>query len=183
MQIHETDIPDVLVVEPTAYEDERGLFYESFNKAEFSRRTGLTVEFVQDNHSRSVENVLRGLHYQVAPKAQGKLIRAVEGTIFDVAVDIRVGSPTFGKWVSRILSAENRLQLWIPPGFAHGFATLTKVAEVLYKATEYYSPEHERSIRWNDTNLAIEWPLKQPPIVSVKDRNAACFAPEGQQAL
>lgn len=177
MRLHETEIAEVLVVEPSVYEDERGYFFESFNATAFQRSTGISANFVQDNHSSSRKNVLRGLHYQAAPKAQGKLIRVVSGAIFDVAVDVRAGSPTCGKWVGRVLSSENRLQLWIPEGFAHGFLALTDVVDVLYKATDYYSPDHERSIRWDDSELSIKWPLHDAPIVSDKDRNARYFAP------
>lgn len=167
-----TEIHDVLIIQPKVFGDERGFFLESFNQQEFSEKTDLDVEFVQDNHSRSMQNVLRGLHYQKL-QPQGKLIRVVVGDILDVAVDIRLSSPTFGKWVSYYLSAENKHQLWVPPGFAHGFLVISDVAEVLYKATDYYSPEHERSIRWDDPDLAIEWNLNTSPILSSKDKAGA----------
>jgi len=163
-------IPDVIRFEPKVFGDERGFFFESFNAREFAKATGLEAQFVQDNHSRSRQGVLRGLHYQLAPKAQGKLVRVTEGEVFDVAVDIRRGSPTFGQWVGEILSAENKRQLWIPAGFAHGFAVLSENAEFLYKTTDYWSPEHERCIRWDDPTLAIPWPVPGTPLVSDKDR-------------
>lgn len=163
-------IPDVILFEPKVFGDERGFFFESFNACEFAKATGLEAQFVQDNHSRSRQGVLRGLHYQLAPKAQGKLVRVTEGEVFDVAVDIRRGSPTFGQWVGEILSAENKRQLWIPAGFAHGFAVLSENAEFLYKTTDYWSPEHERCIRWDDPELAIPWPVPGTPLVSDKDR-------------
>lgn len=163
-------IPDVILFEPKVFGDERGFFFESFNAREFAKATGLEVQFVQDNHSRSRQGVLRGLHYQLAPKAQGKLVRVTEGEVFDVAVDIRRGSPTFGQWVGEILSAQNKRQLWIPAGFAHGFAVLSENAEFLYKTTDYWSPEHERCIRWDDPTLAIPWPVPGTPLVSDKDR-------------
>lgn len=152
-------IADVILLEPRVFNDERGFFFESFNKARFSELTGIDIDFVQDNHSYSTQGVLRGLHYQMEPKAQGKLVRIVSGEVFDVAVDIRKDSPTFGKWVGEILSAENKKQLWIPAGFAHGFLTLSKYAEMLYKTTDYYAPECERSIIWNDPDIGIDWPL------------------------
>lgn len=163
-------IPDVVLFEPKVFGDERGFFFESFNAREFAKATGLEAQFVQDNHSRSRQGVLRGLHYQLAPKAQGKLVRVTEGEVFDVAVDIRRGSPTFGQWVGEILSAENKRQLWIPAGFAHGFTVLSENAEFLYKTTDYWSPEHERCIRWDDPTLAIPWPVPGAPLVSDKDR-------------
>lgn len=163
-------IPDVILFEPKVFGDERGFFFESFNAREFAKATGLEAQFVQDNHSRSRQGVLRGLHYQLAPKAQGKLVRVIEGEVFDVAVDIRRGSPTFGQWVGEFLSAENKRQLWIPAGFAHGFAVLSENAEFLYKTTDYWSPEHERCIRWDDPTLAIPWPVPGAPLVSDKDR-------------
>lgn len=164
-------IPDVVLLEPKVFGDERGFFYESFNEQLFLELTGADVRFVQDNHSRSARNVLRGLHYQLPPKAQGKLVRVVVGEVFDVAVDIRRESPTFGKWVGEILSADNNRQLWIPPGFAHGFLVVSEVAEFLYKTTDYYAPEYERGIRWNDPDLAIAWPLSGKPVLSAKDEN------------
>lgn len=166
-------IPDVILLEPKVFGDARGFFYESFNQETFHRLTGLDVRFVQDNHSRSAKNVLRGLHYQLPPKAQGKLVRVVAGEVFDIAVDIRKDSPTFGRWVAEVLSAENHKQLWIPPGFAHGFLVASEYAEFLYKTTEYYAPEHERGIRWDDPELAIPWPLKGEPVLSNKDAKNA----------
>lgn len=176
MKATRTSIADVIVFEPRVFGDERGFFFESFNRRAFEEATGITGDFVQDNHSRSLKGVLRGLHYQLAPKAQGKLVRVVQGEVFDVAVDIRKGSPSFGQWVGEILSAENRRQLWIPPGFAHGFLTLSESAEFLYKTTDTYSPAHERSILWNDPELGIEWPLDGPPIVSAKDATGTRLA-------
>ncbi|MBT9316761.1 dTDP-4-dehydrorhamnose 3,5-epimerase [Leptothoe spongobia] len=176
MNIIATNIPDVLVVEPKVFGDERGFFYESFNQQTFADKTELTFEFVQDNHSRSKRNILRGLHYQVQ-QVQGKLVRAVVGEIYDVAVDIRRSSKTFGKWVGVVLSAENKKQLWVPPGFAHGFYVLSDSADVLYKTTDYYSPQHERSILWNDASLGIEWPLgNQEPVLSSKDQQGLEFS-------
>ena len=171
-----TAIPDVLVIEPRVFGDDRGFFFESFNARAFARATGVAAEFVQDNHSKSARNVLRGLHYQVAPKAQGKLIRVVHGEVFDVVVDLRKNSRTFGKWVGETLSAENKKQLWIPRGFAHGFLTLSDCAELLYKTTDYYSPDHERCIRWDDQDIAIAWPLTATPTLSAKDLQAKPFA-------
>jgi len=162
-------IPDVLLIEPRVFSDDRGFFFESFNHAQFEAAIGRSVQFVQDNHSRSVKHVLRGLHYQLPPKAQGKLVRVVQGEVFDVAVDIRKSSPTFGQWVGETLSADNKKQLWIPEGFAHGFLTLSETAEFLYKTTDYYSKEHERAIRWDDEALGIEWPAGLNPVVSEKD--------------
>lgn len=176
MKLVRTAIPDVVVIEPQIFNDARGFFYESFNQQAFNEATGTNYQFVQDNHSKSSRGVLRGLHYQLSPKAQGKLVRVVQGKVWDVAVDIRKGSPTFGQWVVEELSADNHKQLWIPPGFAHGFITLSDTAEFLYKTTEYYSPEHERAIRWNDPQLAIAWPLLAKDIqVSVKDQQAVGF--------
>jgi len=168
-------IPDVVLIEPKVFGDERGFFYESFNQAAFNEATGLNVTFVQDNHSKSVQNVLRGLHYQLPPKAQGKLVRVLVGEVFDVAVDIRKNSPTFGRWVGERLSAANKRQMWIPPGFAHGFVVLSESAEFLYKTTNYYAPECERSIFWNDPELRIEWPLIGEPLLSAKDERAPSF--------
>jgi len=175
MKVTATAIPDVLVIEPRVFGDERGFFFESFNQQAFDEAVGSKVVFVQDNHSKSAKNVLRGLHYQLPPKAQGKLVRVVQGEVFDVAVDIRKESPTFGKWVGEVLSAENKKQLWIPPGFAHGFLTLSETAEFLYKTTDYYSPEHERGIRWNDPRLAVAWPLNAVPVLSHKDVSGGHF--------
>ena len=167
-------IPDVLLIEPKVFGDERGFFYESFNQRDFNEATGLDVQFVQDNHSKSAKNVLRGLHYQVPPRAQGKLVRVIAGEVFDVAVDIRKSSPTFGKWVGEVLSAENKRQLWIPAGLAHGFLVLSESAEFLYKTTDYYSPQHERCILWNDPDLYVAWPLDGAPVLSEKDR-VGCY--------
>lgn len=172
MQIISTPIPEVLIIEPQVFGDERGFFMESYNHRRFQEKTGLDIEFVQDNHSRSLRNVLRGLHYQVK-EVQGKLVRAVVGEVLDVAVDLRRSSPTFGKSVGCILSATNKRQLWIPPGFGHGFVVISEVAEVMYKATNYYAPEYDRAILWNDPDLAIDWQLQEEPILSSKDRNAS----------
>lgn len=161
-------IPDVILFEPKVFGDDRGFFFESFNQKVFEEATGLAPTFVQDNHSKSTRGVLRGLHYQLPPKAQGKLVRVIQGEVFDVAVDIRKSSPTFGQWVGEILSAENKKQLWIPEGFAHGFVTLSETAEFLYKTTDYYSPECERCIRWDDSVIGIDWDLKEP-VLSDKD--------------
>lgn len=169
MKVTATAIPDVLIIEPRVFGDERGFFFESYNQQAFDEAVGSKIVFVQDNHSRSAKNVLRGLHYQLPPKAQGKLTRVVQGEVFDVAVDIREESATFGRWVGEILSAENKKQMWIPPGFAHGFLTLSETAEFLYKTTDYYSPEHERCIQWNDPHLAVHWPLGEEPVLSIKD--------------
>lgn len=168
MKVTATAIPDVLLLEPKVFGDTRGFFFESFNQKAFAQATGLKVAFVQDNHSKSAQNVLRGLHYQVS-QPQGKLLRVVQGEVFDVAVDIRKDSKTFGQWVGEILSAENKKQLWIPPGFAHGFLTLSESAEFLYKTTDYYAPEHERCIAWNDPKIGINWPLTATPLLSGKD--------------
>lgn len=176
MKATPTKIPDVFVIEPRVFADERGFFFESFNEKAFNEATGNQLAFVQDNHSKSVKGVLRGLHYQLPPKAQGKLVRVVQGEVFDAAVDIRKDSPTYGQWVAEILSAENKKQLWIPPGFAHGFLTLSDTAEFLYKTTDYWSPEHERAIIWNDETLKIEWPLNGiEPTRSVKDTSGDQF--------
>ena len=169
MQAISTEIADVLLLEPRVFGDARGFFLESYNRLVFRNLLGKDVEFVQDNHSRSSRHVLRGLHYQVR-QAQGKLVRAVVGEIFDVAVDLRRSSKTFGRSVSRVLSAENKRMLWIPPGFAHGFLTLSEHAEVLYKASDYYAPEQERCLIWNDPAVGIEWPLAGAPVLSDKDR-------------
>jgi dTDP-4-dehydrorhamnose 3,5-epimerase len=164
-------IPDVVLLEPKVFGDARGFFYESFNQKVFEAAIGRNVKFVQDNHSCSTKGVLRGLHYQIQ-QPQGKLIRVVAGEIFDVAVDIRKSSPTFGCWVGAVLSAENKRQIWVPEGFAHGFITLSEGAEVLYKSTDYWAPEHERTIAWNDPDINIEWPTKGEPTLSVKDQQA-----------
>jgi dTDP-4-dehydrorhamnose 3,5-epimerase len=171
MQIHPTSIPDVLIVEPTVYGDDRGFFFESFNQNEFHESTGIDARFVQDNHSRSAKNVLRGLHYQIQ-NAQGKLVRVIAGEVFDVAVDLRRSAPTFGKWVGVYLSAANKRQLWIPPGFAHGFVVVSDYADFLYKTTDYWVPKYERSILWNDPQIGIDWPISSPPTLSAKDQNA-----------
>lgn len=170
MNIIPTDIPDVVIIEPKVFGDDRGFFLESYNQRTFAEKTGITAEFVQDNHSRSRQNVLRGLHYQIQ-QPQGKLLRVVLGAVFDVAVDIRKNSPTFGQWAGCLLSSENHRQFWIPPGFAHGFFVVSEMAEVLYKTTEYYAPQHERCILWNDPELGIDWPLNgATPILSEKDQ-------------
>ncbi|RKT50633.1 dTDP-4-dehydrorhamnose 3,5-epimerase [Azonexus fungiphilus] len=178
MKVTPTRLAGVLIIEPRVFGDERGFFFESFNQRAFDEAVGEHVEFVQDNHSRSSRGVLRGLHYQLPPKAQGKLVRVVAGEVFDVAVDLRKDSPTCGQWVAEVLSAANQKQLWIPPGFAHGFLTLSEKAEFLYKTTDYYSPEHEQCIRWDDCRLAIDWPLENKPIVSEKDKNGIFFDSE-----
>lgn len=175
MQAINTKLPGVLTLEPKVFGDERGFFFESFNARAFAEATGLQCEFVQDNHSRSQRGVLRGLHYQVQ-QAQGKLVRVTAGEVYDVAVDLRRSSPTFGKWVGTLLSAENKRQLWVPTGFAHGFLVLSEFAEFLYKTTDYYAPEHERCIRWDDPSLAIDWPLDGVPQLSAKDQAGLSFA-------
>ncbi|MBA3987686.1 MAG: dTDP-4-dehydrorhamnose 3,5-epimerase [Idiomarina sp.] len=185
MKITETQLKDVLILEPRVFEDERGFFMESYNQQAFNQAVGRNVEFVQDNHSKSAYGVLRGLHYQIQ-QAQGKLVRVLQGEIFDVAVDVRESSPTFGDWVGVTLSADNKRQLWVPEGFAHGFLVLSDSAEILYKATNFYAPEHERSIRWDDPSIAIDWPtlqrgqllnpVKAAPTLSVKDAKAVNFA-------
>jgi dTDP-4-dehydrorhamnose 3,5-epimerase len=168
MHIQPTAIPDVLIIEPKVFGDERGYFYESFNARRFKELTGIAAIFVQDNHSKSARNVLRGLHYQIQ-QPQGKLVRVVSGEVFDVAVDIRKHSPTFGHWVGVTLSVENKRQLWIPEGFAHGFVVTSESAEFLYKTTDYWAPEHERCILWNDPEIGIQWPIEGHPIMSGKD--------------
>lgn len=169
-QVTPTAIPDVLILEPKVFGDARGFFFESYNENDFQQATGLDVKFVQDNHSRSSKGVLRGLHYQLPPHAQGKLVRCVRGAVFDVAVDIRKSSPTFGKWVGVELSEANHKQLWIPPGFAHGFLTLTDSAEFLYKTTDFYVPSAERCIAWNDSTVGVAWPDHDAgPSLSAKD--------------
>jgi len=174
MKITKTKIPDVLIIEPKVFGDERGFFFESFNKKSFEAATGITVDFVQDNHSKSSKGVLRGLHYQIK-QPQGKLVRVVSGEVLDIAVDIRKSSTTFGQWVGVNLSAENKRQLWVPEGFAHGFIVLSDTAEFLYKTTDYYAPEHERCIQWNDSDLAIDWQYSKEPLVSEKDAKGALF--------
>lgn len=169
MKVTPLTIPDVLVLEPQVFGDSRGSFFESFNQRKFEQALGRSVEFVQDNHSRSARHVLRGLHYQIN-QAQGKLVRVVQGEVFDVAVDLRRSSPTFGRWVGQVLSAENKLQMWIPEGFAHGFVVTSESAEFLYKTTDFWAPEHERCIVWNDPELGVEWPLQGEPELSGKDR-------------
>ena len=174
MEVTPTKIPDVLMIEPTVFGDDRGFFYESFNKKSFEEATGVTGDFVQDNHSKSTKGVLRGLHYQIK-QSQGKLVRVISGEVLDVAVDIRRSSSTFGGWVGVILSGDNKRQLWIPEGLAHGFIVLTDTAEFLYKTTDYYAPEYERCIRWNDTELSIDWQYSGEPLVSDKDARGVSF--------
>lgn len=169
MSIQTTAIPDVLIIEPKVFGDERGFFYESFNARSFAEQTGIKADFVQDNHSKSAKGVLRGLHYQIQ-QPQGKLVRVVTGEVFDVVVDIRKHSPTFGLWVGAVLSADNKRQIWIPEGFAHGFAVTSEVAEFLYKTTDYYAPEYERCILWNDPAIGIQWPVQGEPNLSHKDK-------------
>lgn len=172
MKAIHTRIADVLILEPQVFGDSRGFFFESYNQRSFQEATGWAPAFVQDNHSGSAKNVLRGLHYQIH-QPQGKLVRVAAGEVFDVAVDLRKSSPTFGQWVGANLSAENKLQMWIPPGFAHGFLVLSEFAEFLYKTTDFYAPEHERCLRWDDPEIGIEWPLKDLPILSLKDQQGA----------
>ena len=174
MKVITTEIPDVLIIEPQVYGDDRGFFLESFNQKDFREKTGVNTTFVQDNHSMSLKNVLRGLHYQI-PNPQGKLVRVVNGSVFDVAVDARQSSPTFGQWVSCVLSAENKRIFWVPEGFAHGFLVLSERAEFLYKTTNYYYPQYEKTILWNDADLGIDWPLDTPPILSPKDQAGQPF--------
>lgn len=174
MNIIETELPGVLIIEPKVFGDERGFFFESFNAQRFDEATGQPWSFVQDNHSRSARGVLRGIHYQIR-QAQGKLVRVTEGEVFDVAVDLRRASPTFGRWTGVRLSGENKRQLWVPPGFGHGFLVLSESADFLYKTTDYYAPEHERSLAWNDPSVAIDWPSipgLATPILSAKDQKA-----------
>lgn len=174
MKVIPTGIPEVLVIEPAVFGDERGFFMETWQRKKFAE-IGIDVDFVQDNHSRSVQGTLRGLHYQVR-QPQGKLVRVTLGAVFDVAVDIRRSSPTYGRWVSDYLTGENKRMLWIPPGFAHGFYVTSEVAEFQYKCTDYYASEHERSIRWDDPDLGITWPLSGDPLVSAKDRHGMSLA-------
>ncbi|MBR7781103.1 dTDP-4-dehydrorhamnose 3,5-epimerase [Undibacterium luofuense] len=169
MKIIPTSLPEVFIIEPQVFGDSRGFFYESFNARKFAELTGVRAEFVQDNHSKSGKNILRGLHYQIQ-QAQGKLVRVVSGEVFDVAVDIRKSSPNFGQWVGVNLSAENSRQLWVPPGFAHGFVVLSEQAEFLYKTTDYWAPEHERCLAWNDPEIGIDWPISEAPLLSAKDQ-------------
>lgn len=176
-QVTPTAISDVLILEPKVFGDPRGFFYESYSQQDFHKATGLTVAFVQDNHSRSAKGVLRGLHYQLPPHAQGKLVRCVRGAVFDVAVDIRKSSPTFGQWVGVELSEGNHRQFWIPPGFAHGFVALTDMADFLYKTTDYYAPLHDRGVAWNDPVIGIQWPdMGLQPSLSAKDQAARQLA-------
>ncbi len=174
MNVIRTAIPEVVIIKPKVFGDARGFFFESFNQKAFNEATGTNHQFVQDNHSRSAKHVLRGLHYQIQ-QPQGKLVRVVQGEVFDVAVDLRKRSKTFGQWVGEILSAENKRQLWIPEGFAHGFVVLSDTAEFLYKTTDYYAPAHERCILWNDETLAIHWPAGIQPILSAKDAQGKAF--------
>ncbi|HMS83251.1 MAG TPA: dTDP-4-dehydrorhamnose 3,5-epimerase [Nitrospira sp.] len=176
MRVTKLVIPDLVLFEPKIFLDERGMFYESFRQQLFEEATDQQAVFVQDNQTSSVRGVLRGLHYQLPPKAQGKLVRVLAGEIYDVAVDIRKHSPTFGHWIGERLSAENKRQLWVPSGFAHGFVVLSEQADVLYKTTEYYAPELERCIRWDDPDLAITWPIEGEPILSAKDQQGHMFA-------
>ena len=175
MNIVPTALPDVLIIEPKVFGDARGFFFESFNARAFRQATGVALDFVQDNHSRSAQGVLRGLHYQLQ-QAQGKLVRVARGSVYDVAVDVRKSSPTFGRWVGVELSESNQRQLWVPPGFAHGFLVTSASADFLYKTTDYYAPEHERSIAWNDPAIGIEWPLTGEPQLSAKDRQGVPLA-------
>ncbi|MBA6144346.1 MULTISPECIES: dTDP-4-dehydrorhamnose 3,5-epimerase [Pseudomonas] len=176
MQAIALDIPEVVLFTPKVFGDDRGFFYESYNARVFNEVTGLQPDFVQDNHSRSVKGVLRGLHYQLAPHAQGKLVRVIQGEVFDVAVDIRRSSPTFGKWVGAVLSAENKQQLWIPAGFAHGFVTLSETAEFVYKTTDFYSAKSERCIAWDDPQIAIDWRFDGQPQLSGKDQQGVALS-------
>ncbi len=181
MKVTPLAIPDVILIEPKVFGDARGFFLESYNQESFRQASGLNQQFVQDNHSRSSKGVLRGLHYQLAPKAQGKLVRVVSGAVFDVAVDVRKGSSTFGQWVGAELNEENHRQMWIPQGFAHGFVVLSETADFLYKTTDYYAPELERCIAWNDPTIGIQWPANINPDLSDKDKEgkalneAECF--------
>lgn len=174
MRIVALKIPEVYLIEPRVFGDERGFFFESYNQREFTAAIKRSVNFVQANHSRSIKNVLRGLHYQIK-QPQGKLVRVVAGKVFDVAVDLRRHSPTFGQWVGDILSADNKKQLWVPEGFAHGFVVLSEFAEFLYQTTDYWAPEHERCILWNDPTLAINWPVESEPVLSMKDMQGKLF--------
>lgn len=174
MKVTPLSITGVFLIEPEVFGDDRGFFFESFNQEKFEDVIGKKVNFVQDNHSKSIKGVLRGLHYQLPPKAQGKLVRVTQGEVFDIAVDIRKSSPTFGKWIGEILSASNKKQIWIPEGFAHGFLTLSDTAEFLYKTTDFYSNEHERAIRWNDETIGIKWPANDISL-SLKDESAQSF--------
>jgi dTDP-4-dehydrorhamnose 3,5-epimerase len=175
MKITETAIPEVLLVEPTVFGDDRGFFYESYNAKKWQELTGLQTTFVQDNHSRSAKNVLRGIHYQIQ-QSQGKLVRVVAGEVFDVAVDLRQSAPTFGQWVGERLSAENKKSLWVPEGFGHAFLVLSDSAEFLYRTTDFYAPEYERCIAWNDPEIGVDWPLDGEPLLSEKDANGTAFS-------
>jgi dTDP-4-dehydrorhamnose 3,5-epimerase len=175
MKITRLSIPEVILLEPKVFGDDRGFFFESFNLKNFEDATGQSPVFVQDNHSKSSRGVLRGLHYQLPPRAQDKLVRVVQGKVLDVAVDIRKSSATYGQWVGAVLSGENKKQMWVPAGFAHGFITLSETAEFLYKTTDYYSPENERSIKWDDTELDIDWQYGEEPLISLKDLEAPSF--------
>jgi dTDP-4-dehydrorhamnose 3,5-epimerase len=176
MKVTALSIPDVLLIEPQVFSDDRGFFFESFNQNKFEEAVGQKIHFVQDNHSKSVMGTLRGLHYQLPPKAQGKLVRVIQGEVFDVVVDIRKSSPTFGQWVGEILSADNKKQLWIPEGFAHGFMTLSDTAEFAYKTTNYYAPDLEQCIAWDDPTLGIHWPLEATLVkISIKDKQGRPF--------
>ncbi|MBK5274230.1 MAG: dTDP-4-dehydrorhamnose 3,5-epimerase [Desulfuromonadales bacterium] len=174
MQLVNTTIPDVKIIEPRVFGDDRGFFFESYNERTFQKLTGLELRFVQHNHSRSAQNVLRGLHYQIQ-QPQGKLVRVISGDVFDVAVDIRKSSPSFGQWFGALLSADNKRQMWVPAGFAHGFCVTSEYAEFLYLTTDYWAPEHERCIAWNDPQLGITWPISGEPLVSVKDQSGSLF--------
>lgn len=174
MKVTPTAIPEVLVVEPKVFADDRGFFYESYNQRAWEEQTGLATRFVQENHSRSTQGVLRGIHYQIK-QAQGKLVRVVVGEVFDVAVDLRRNSPTFGKWVGERLSADNKRSLWVPEGFGHGFVVLSDVAEFLYRTTDFYAPEYERCIIWNDPDIGIDWQIEETPVLSPKDAKGLSF--------
>lgn len=174
VKVRETEFPDVLVIEPDVFGDARGFFFESHNERVFAEQAGIMAHFVQDNHSRSARNVLRGLHYQIR-QPQGKLIRVIAGEIYDVVVDLRRSSPTFGHWSANVLSEANRHMLWVPPGFAHGFLVTSEFAETLYKTTDYWAPQHERCIAWNDSVLAVAWPLQADPLLSAKDQRGVPF--------
>ena len=177
MKVTALSIPDILLIEPKVFRDDRGFFFESFNQSSFEKETNLAPIFVQENHSKSIKGTLRGLHYQLPPKAQDKLVRVLRGEIYDVAVDIRKGSSTFGKWVGEKLSEKNKKQIWIPKGFAHGFLVLSEIAEVIYKTTDYYAPQYERCIRWDDPKLSIDWSLNGiKPILSSKDREGVLIS-------
>ncbi len=175
MKVQQASLPDVLILEPTVFGDARGFFYESYNARDFAAKTGIDAHFVQDNHSRSARNVLRGLHYQIQ-QTQDKLTRVIAGEIYDVALDIRKHSATFGQWTANVLSMENRKMLWIPQGFAHGFVVTSEFAEVEYKSTDYWAPQFERCILWNDPALNIPWPLQRDPLLSAKDQQGRCLA-------